>query len=95
MLLSSPRVPPVSIEEMAAIDAELGRRREPGRTPLNISARRAELIYRGRAAAPPAQRGTAGASDGASAVPGGRTRANETPRIESTGSAAISAIPGV
>ena len=52
MLLSSPRVPPVSIEEMAAIDAELGRRREPGRTPLNISARRAELIYRGRAAAP-------------------------------------------
>lgn len=37
MPLSSPRIPPVSIEETKALDAELGRRREPGQPPLNIT----------------------------------------------------------
>ena len=37
MPLSSPRIPPVSIEEMNALDTELGRRREPGQPPLNIT----------------------------------------------------------
>ena len=37
MPLSSPRVPPVSIEEMEAVDAEVGRRRKSGQAPLNIT----------------------------------------------------------
>lgn len=37
MPLSSPRIPPVSIEEMDAIDAEIGRRRQPGQAPLNVT----------------------------------------------------------
>lgn len=37
MALSSPRVPPVSVQEIEALEAELGRRREPGHQPLNIT----------------------------------------------------------
>ncbi len=37
MPLSSPRIPPVSMEEMEAVEAEVGRRRRQGRLPLNIT----------------------------------------------------------
>lgn len=37
MHLSEPRVPPISAEEMDALDAEIGRRRKPGQPSLNIT----------------------------------------------------------